>query len=384
MIIERYFLKEALQYWILGILLFIFAVLGVRFIRVIDMLLDRGISIVNTFKLITLLLPSFLLYIIPIAILFGVLITLSRMSADKELLALKTCGISIISLIKPIIFFCSMGAILTASLTFYIVPISMETFKDKLFKIAEESFKPRAKEKVFYSIFPKVILYVDEINKDGILKNVMIFDERKSEAKTFILAQKGWIERDEEGSLIFHLEKGELHQEDKEAYSIMRFESYVFRFSPEEVLKEVENKAQVKLLEKELSLKDLKEKIKMRIKEGKDPRPQLVELHFKFALPFSAFVVGLLGLGLGTQRTRSGRSFGLVLSLFTMVLYYTLFLQGKALASAGVIPPWMGAWLSNIVISLIGIYLFRKSQTESSVKILEILEHGFEVLKKSR
>jgi len=384
MIIERHFLKEALQYWILGILLFVFAILGGRFFRVIDMLLDRGISIVHTFELIILLLPSFLLYIIPMAILFGVLITLSRMSADKELLALKTCGISITSLIKPTLFFCFFGAIITGFLTFYIVPFSMKTFKDKLIKVAEESFKPRAKERAFYSIFPKVILYVNEIDKDGILKNVIIFDERKSESKSFILAQKGWIEREEKGSLIFHLENGELHQEDRKTYSVMRFKSYVFRFSPEEVIKEVEKKAQLKLLEKELSIKDLKEKIKTKIREGKDPRPQLVELHFKFALPFSAFVVGLLGLGLGTQRTRSGRSFGLVLSLFAIILYYMLFLQGKALVSAGLIPPWMGAWLSNIVIAFIGIYLFRKSQTESPVKFLEILEHGFEVIKKSR
>jgi len=61
-----------------------------------------------------------------------------------------------------------------------------------------------------------------------------------------------------------------------------------------------------------------------------------------------------------------------------------LFLQGKALASAGLIPPWVGAWLSNIVIALIGIYLFRKSHTESPVKLLEILEHGFEAIKKPR
>jgi len=207
MIIEKYFLKEAFQYWILGILLFIFAVLGGRFLRVIDMLLDRGISIVHTFELIILLLPSFLLYIIPMAILFGVLITLSRMSTDKELLALKTCGIAVTSLIKPILFFCFIGAIITGSLTFYIVPFSMKTFKGKLIKVAEESFKPRAKERVFYSIFPKVILYVNEINKDGILKNIIIFDERKSEYQKLYFWRKKVGLKEKKKALLFFISR---------------------------------------------------------------------------------------------------------------------------------------------------------------------------------
>jgi lipopolysaccharide export LptBFGC system permease protein LptF len=166
-----------------------------------------------------------------------------------------------------------------------------------------------------------------------------------------------------------------------ETYRTINFNTYQFTiFLKEEMAKE-RKRAKVRMLEKEMSIHDLREKIRMMKADGKNIRPQLVELHFKFAIPFGALIFGLVGLPLGVQRTQSGRSWGFALCSVVFLLYYVLYCLGKNLGVSGIISPALAAWLPNILFGLLGAYLFVRTAQEAPLRILSWADKGMEFLR---
>jgi lipopolysaccharide export LptBFGC system permease protein LptF len=107
----------------------------------------------------------------------------------------------------------------------------------------------------------------------------------------------------------------------------------------------------------------------------------LVELHWKFAIPFGVFIFGLVGLPLGVQRTQSGRSWGFVLCAFIFLFYYVLYCFGKNLGTSGIISPSLAAWFPNIILGALGVYLLVKTARESPLWILTLGDKGMEFLR---
>jgi lipopolysaccharide export LptBFGC system permease protein LptF len=134
------------------------------------------------------------------------------------------------------------------------------------------------------------------------------------------------------------------------------------------------------MLEKEMSINDLRNKIADKQTRGENILPQLVELHFKFAIPFGALIFGLVGLPLGVQRTQSGKSWGFALCAVVFLLYYVLYCVGKDLGASGIIPPSLAAWVPNIIFGALGIYLLTKTARESPLQILSWVDKGMEFL----
>jgi len=172
--------------------------------------------------------------------------------------------------------------------------------------------------------------------------------------------------------LVLQLFDGSIHsQEVKETtYRTINFNTYQFTIFLQEELGKARKRVHVRMLDKEMSIGDLRKKIERKRREGKNVRPELVDLHFKFAIPFGAFIFGLVGLPLGMQRTQSGRSWGFVLCAFVFLLYYVLYCIGKNLGTSGIISPPLGAWLPNITLGALGVYLLIKTARESPLRVL--------------
>jgi len=94
-IIDRYILKEILVPAGIGVGVFTFVFLVSKLFRVTEMVVDKGIPLGYAIKLFLCLIPAFLVFVIPMAFLLGVLLALGRLSADNELIALKTSGVGL-------------------------------------------------------------------------------------------------------------------------------------------------------------------------------------------------------------------------------------------------------------------------------------------------
>ena len=371
MILQRYIFRETLIATIIGIGVFTFGFMMGKIFRIVDMMMERGIPAWYGVKLFLCLTPSFLIFVIPMAFLLGVLVSLGRMNVDREILALKTSGIGIMRLVPPLLLLASVTTVVTALLLFYGVPYGSRSFRETLFEAAQSKITPRIREGTFNNLFSQMVIY-SEKTTGGRWERVMAYREENG-GLSVIFARKG-ILMSEPGRrrIVFRFRDGNLHQQDeKGGYQIINFDTYDLNISLEEQLRAAKKMSEAHMLEKEMSISDLKAKIERYRKRGRDVRPLFVELHFKFAIPFAAFVFALLGIPLGAHPSSSGRSWGFILSSLVILIYYVMYCVGKVLATAGVIPPWTGAWLPNITIGLLGIYLLIKVVRESPILLLD-------------
>jgi lipopolysaccharide export system permease protein len=82
-----------------------------------------------------------------------------------------------------------------------------------------------------------------------------------------------------------------------------------------------------------------------------------VELWSKISLPFACLIFVLIGAPLAVTPSRSGKSIGMGLSIVIIFVYYIIMAMGRALGEGGKLTPLLGAWLPNIVIGSIGLFL---------------------------
>jgi lipopolysaccharide export system permease protein len=384
-IINRYILKEILVPFGIGMGIFTFIFLVSKLFRITEMVVDKGVPVGYAIQLFLCLIPAFLVFVTPMSLLLGILTALTRLSADNEIIAMKTSGIGLYRMSPPVIALSIATFLFTFFLVFFAVPWGSQNFREVLFKAAGSTAKLDVDERIFNSSFGDLVIYVNKVSPgERVLEGIMIYDERDPQTNNTIIARKGFLAPDpKEQKLVLHLFDGSIHaQEAKhETYRTINFNSYQFTISLKDEMEKERKRAKVKMLEKEMSVGDLREKIKRRREEGENVRPQLVELHFKFAIPFGALIFGLVGLPLGVQRTRSGRSWGFVICAGIFLLYYVLYCLGKDLGVSGIISPFLAAWIPNILLGSLGVYLLVKTAQESPLHIISWVDRLITFLK---
>jgi lipopolysaccharide export system permease protein len=384
-IIDRYLLKEIMVPTGIGMGIFTFIFLVSKLFRVTEMVVDKGVPIGYAIELFLCLIPSFLVFIIPMAFLLGILAALARLSADNEIMALKTSGVGLYRLTPPVILLSVIAFLFTSFLVFYAVPWGSKNFQETLFRLAGTKAKLDVQAGIFNATFGDLVIYVNKVSPGGkMLEGIMIYDERDPKMNSTIVARKGYLAQDPQAQkLVLHLFDGSIHsqEETEETYRVIDFNTYQFTVFLKEEIEKARAQAHVRMLEKEMSIGDLRKKIKRMTREGKNIRPQLVELYFKFAIPFGVFIFGLVGLPLGVQRTQSGRSWGFVLCAFVFLFYYILYCLGKNLGVSGIISPSLAAWFPNITLGALGVYLLVKTARESPLRILTWGDKGMEWLR---
>lgn len=370
----------------IGIGIFTFIFLVSKLFRVTEMVVDKGVPLGYAIELFLCLIPAFLVFVVPMAFLLGILAALARLSADNEITALKTSGVGLYRLSPPVIFLSVITFLVTSFLVFYAVPWGSRNFRETLFRLAGSTAKLDVKERIFNATLGDLVVYVNKVSPGGkIFEGVMIYDERDPEVNSTVIARRGYLVPEPKAQkLVLQLFDGSIHSQEakEETYRTIQFNAYQFTIFLQEEIEKARKRARVGMLDKEMSIGDLRKKISSMREEGKNVRPKLVELHFKFAIPFGVFIFGLVGLPLGVQRTQSGRSWGFVLCSFIFLSYYVLYCFGKNLGASGIISPLMAAWSPNIILGVVGVYLLVKTARESPLQILTWGDKGMEFLRK--
>jgi lipopolysaccharide export system permease protein len=117
-------------------------------------------------------------------------------------------------------------------------------------------------------------------------------------------------------------------------------------------------------------------------KQGEDTTSQEVELHKRYAIPFACIVFGLLGVPLGVQPRRSGRSFGFVFSILILLAYYVSLIAFEMLAVRKTVPAFLAGWFPTLLFGSLGIYLLIKAANESPFKPAVWVIEGLDLLQK--
>jgi lipopolysaccharide export system permease protein len=309
---------------------------------------------------------------VPMAFLLAILLGLGRMANDQELLAMKASGISPIQIFWPIAGVSLVVAILTLITTLYARPAANSALKRELYSIAKSRVGTALKEKVFNDDFPKILIYVEEIIPPGnTAQGILIIDKRDRIREDIILGKVARITTDDEtNTLALRLFDGSIYERERnrEGFSQTRFNIYDFKLDLDELVGPVRQK---EAGPKELSLADLFKSIEEKQQRGLKAIPERMELHQRIAFGFIPVIFGVLGVALALlpRASRASRSWGFMLCLFWLLVYYALLSFGKALGDKGHLQPIAALWLPNLTIGLIALVFFRKAMRESPLML---------------
>jgi len=385
--VDRLVIREVVPPTILGFITYTFLVLMRGLYSLLEQVLVRGVSLADAGRVLLITIPHVVVLTIPMAFLFGVLLGIGRMNTDNELVALQAGGIPVRRLLQPIVI---LGLLLTAlngHLYLNVIPGSGRDLRDlkvKLFASAKNL--GRIEPGVFHEEIPNVLLYVKEVdNETGEWRDILFFDNSSPGEERLTLARRGQMVTAGLPAMVdANLASGELPEmeqwirlEDVVTHQFMRVEPETYRVNRNRSqlirpntagqgkvsyhlgIGERETGELVSLLQGgEFDGVDTKRESE----EDRETRRRLasIELNKRLAIPFACTVFALLALPLGVGARSGGRSRGFVVSVAVVLTYYLVSNQGEMLAIEGRIPPWMGIWLPNIVLTIAAFALMRR------------------------
>jgi lipopolysaccharide export system permease protein len=358
-IINRYILKEISLPFFMILLVLTFVLLMGRILQLMDLMINKGVSIIDITMLILYLIPSFLVFTIPISLLISILIGLGRLSGDNEVTIFKASGISLYKLIHPIAIASFMAFIMTAITSLFLVPQGNHATKSLLFNIARQKASIGIKEKVFNDDFKGILLYAEKIPVDGnYMEGVIVSDNRLGEEPSTIIARRAYLVSDTKSMTVtLRLENGSTHMvsEDLKNYRKMDFSFYDINLDIESPISETK-KTPTKD-SSEMTIVELAAMLKKSAADESVHREMAIELNKKLTIPISCIVFGILGISLGIRPNRSFQSKGFVVGVFTILVYYLIQITGDALVETGRLSPLLGTWAPNVILGILGLYL---------------------------
>ena len=225
--LNRYILRQCF-----GIMIFVTAALSAAIwlaqsLRLIDLIVNRGLSVDLFLYLAALILPRFLDIVLPVGVFIAVLFTYNRLTAESELVVMRSAGLSHFALAKPVLILAGIAFLILASLSVYFLPASNRAFKDLQFEIRNRFVSTLIQEGTFTTIADKVTIYVRSRGDRGEVSGLLINDSRNPQRQVTIVAERGAFVDSPAGSRILMV-NGNRQQFDTETQklSLLTFESY--------------------------------------------------------------------------------------------------------------------------------------------------------------
>lgn len=367
--LNRYILKEIGYPFIMTVFIFTFVLLIGKILQIIEMMVNKGISLWDISRLILFIMPSFLTFTMPISFLIAVLIGLGRLSEDNEITVLRAAGVSPYQLVYPILIAAGTICLLTAAAGIF-APLSNQASKNLLFAVVQQKAGIGIKERIFNDDFQGLVLYTDRITANGErMEGILISDNRLAGEPTTIIARQGRLVSDPRSMKVtLRLTDGSIHAVDSglNKYKKTDFSSYDINLDLKSMTAE---RDAVRKGSIDMTIGELLRNMKRTDLDPNERRDMAIEFHKKFSIPLSCFVFALLAVPFGMVARRSGKSRGFTVGLLIVVAYYTLQLAGEALGETGKIPPAVAVWTPNFLLGALALYLFVLSARERSIGI---------------
>ena len=363
-VLDRYIFLEIAVPFILSISILTATALLSKVMKLIELAVVQGVGVAYLLQFVLSVMPSFLIYTIPISFLIAVLAAFGRLSSDSELTAMKASGLSLFTLLKPVAFAASIAVALAAAATLILFPWGNNNLKKLLFEASRNALVSSIEEKTFYDRFKGFTLYVDRVSQDtGEMEGIFIVQEAASGSANIFFAGKGALAvSNDDAAIYFKLFDGTIHRQGarKGEYNIIDFSVYTLD------LGSIGDARSANRSNRELYSGELWDKAKAVSAKGERAAPYLIDLHKRFALPASVIVFALLGVPLGIQRARQAPSAGFSVALGVALAYYVTSTALEALGENGRLNPYLAVWGSDIIFACIGAYIFYQAARDRS------------------
>lgn len=371
-VLNGYLFRDFLKSFLATLCVLTFVMYVGAVVQAIDYM-SRGISGPLILKIFALNIPFTLSFVIPMSVLTSVLLHFGRLSADGEITALKSCGVSLWQVAAPIVFCAVLLSLVCLYLNAVLAPRSHFARRQMLRELGEEDPLALLDEGRFVSDFPGVKIYVGK-KSAAQLEDIILyqFDEQGTRAE--VRARSGQVAFDAAARVMeIQLEQVRLTEFDKDAPGDLTkarnlsADSYPVRLD----LRQMLTKAKINKKPSDMAFTELVNSIRNvrqafpDIQEQNIPRlraKMAVDANKRIALALSCFAFTLLGIPLGIRSHRRESSIGIGIALVLLFLFYLFIIVADALVDRPEWRPDMIPWIPVLGSQLIGFLLLRKHQ----------------------
>jgi len=357
--LHRYLLSNLLAYLGAAIALGTFVLLAGSLARVFD-LLFRNVSLLPVLQFLLYKLPQLLAYTIPMGTLVAALLVFNRLSADREIIALRASGLSLLQITAlPLL----LSLVLSAICLALQVKLAPDMNKAARWFLREQGVQNPAallQPGVFNELFDGYIIYLDRREGDTVQDvHIYVLEPATGQLRQDITAEQGKLTVDKvnrrlelalRNATVITLDP----QNDSEARKVQRFLAEDITF-PFEYGRALGNRPLVRV-ENDMNLGQLLAHVQLCAENGTSPTLYLLELNLRGALALAPFSFMLIAIPLGLQLNRRETSAGLVVGILVAIGYFGWMISLSTFGNRPQLQPHLLAWVPNLICQGAGLW----------------------------
>ena len=355
-ILTRYILGEILSHTLIGCAVFTFILFMRDLNHILEMVVRNSSTLLNIAEIFVFTLPNTFKVTIPMAVLVGILLGLSRLAADSEVIAMRASGLGIGYFLRVASVVAIGGTLLGLVNSIYVAPRANRAILDLQQELVTSQASYEIQPRVFNEEFHNAVLYVQNVRGGTGASNwdrVFMADVSDPGNPIITTAATATVVNDSTQELLMRLRDGSRHETiagQPQQYNISTFHQsdLPFSLSPQSEM----HLGRMDTAIYALPMRALEERT-----HGPDGRRFMLEFETRFSYPAASLVLMLVGVPLGVVSRRGGKSSGLVFTVLLVLLYYVLSYVGIALSRQGKLSPFLGVWMANLLFAAAGSFL---------------------------
>lgn len=356
-ILTRYILREILAPTLIGCALFTFILFMPQLPRILEIVVRSSSTWTDVMEVFLFTLPNLLRVTIPMAVLVGILLGLSRLAADSEVIAMRSSGLGIGYLVRVSSIVAVGGTLLGLGNSLYLAPRANQAILAMQRSLETQQASYEIQPRVFYEDFKNAVLYVQDVRSGAGASNwrqvfmANVTDPANPIVTTAASATVASSANTQE--LMMRLRNGARYETvagDPGQFNISTFATTDMPLS-------LGQQSSIRLGRLETAIYALPMHALLKRARGPGARRYLIEIYDRFSFPFACLVLMLVGVPLGASSRRGGKSSGFVFTILLVFIYYFLSATGTALGRENKLPVFLAVWSANLIFAAAGLFL---------------------------
>jgi lipopolysaccharide export system permease protein len=376
-----YLTRQVLTTLVMTIAVFTFVLmLGSVLKEILGLLVNRQVGLISVAQAVALLIPYVMVFALPMGMLTAALLVFGRFSADNELTAVRASGVSLVSIITPVLLLSVALSGVAAVINLHLAPQCRIAYKSLLYQVGMARTGSFIPEKTYIKDFPDAIVYVSKVRGTN-LEDVMIYQLRDDKIESYSRAESGNIHVNPSNNVIsvtlynetsvFFRDGRRLPQTSSSEMVELSYTNVLTRSRAKKVdlsdmtflqlreeLRELEKGLNAAAPVQKLSSEELRERMRQSSMQRKDlTMPIRVQMHRQVSFSFACLGFTLVGIPLGIRAHRRETTFGMAVALILVLIYYSFLILGQSLETRPDLMPHLILWLPTFLFQAVGMVL---------------------------
>lgn len=362
-IADRYLARELIGPFFVGVFGFLLMQVSAVLMNLVRLVMDKGAGLAQVFQVIAYRMPQFVVFALPVAVLFGVSLGVSRMARENEITVMRLAGMSLRRILLPLVIVAAMISVLSFYINETVAPGMNHRAAQAEYQLFFKVKPVAVRADVFFGAGPYKFYIGDMRQVEGagaakdptlVLTRVMVYELRSGAYPVVYSAETARAR-----GMRWTLFNGVRRELDARGFTNNEVAFPKFSFDLDRSVGAIWTASRTP---DEMTAAQLSRAIVEGRRAGNaDVDQWRTEYYLKFALPFSCVVLAIISMPLAVHFGRGGSFTGILIALGLFFLYVQGYLVLKQIGGT-LLPPIVAAWLPNAVFALVGGFLLWREE----------------------